>query len=163
MRAYRPRSRFRRVARFIYLNRTCFNGIYRVNLKGQFNVPMGTKVEVSYSSGYLERVSKLLKTVQLQVADFEETIECAGYGDFVYVDPPYTVMHNNNNFVKYNDVLFSWKDQQRLAAAVRQCIRRGAQVLVWSAMSFSLGLVLASRQCSSTVSAAMLRFAPIVA
>jgi DNA adenine methylase len=122
-----------RAARFLYLNRVCFNGLFRVNLRGEFNVPIGTKTQVTYPRGYLSSVSKLLKRAQIVQSDFEDIIDQTTVGDFVYVDPPYTVMHNNNNFLKYNDVLFSWADQVRLAAAVRRATRRGALILVSNA------------------------------
>ncbi len=133
MRSSNPRDKLHQAARFLYLNRTCFNGIYRVNLNGEFNVPIGTKTTVEYPTGYLESVAAALRPVEIFAADFESTIARAGPGDFVYVDPPYTVMHNNNNFLKYNDVLFSWRDQQRLADAVRQAGSRGAMVFVSNA------------------------------
>jgi DNA adenine methylase len=122
-----------RAARFLYLNRVCWNGLYRVNLKGEFNVPIGTKTAVAFAKKYLFEVSRQLKKAVIREADFEQIIGEAGAGDFVYVDPPYTVMHNNNNFLKYNDVLFSWKDQIRLARSVRRASKRGALVLVSNA------------------------------
>lgn len=133
VRSSTPHSELGRAARFLYLNRTCFNGIYRVNLKGQFNVPMGTKNRVAFPQGYLLEVARTLKAANIHAGDFEETILNAEAGDFVYIDPPYTVMHNNNNFVKYNDTLFSWEDQIRLAKSVRLAVQRGAQVLVSNA------------------------------
>jgi len=133
VRSSAPKSEVRRAARFLYLNRTCFNGIFRVNLDGRFNVPMGDKTQVSYAAGHLEKISESLKFTEIATADFESTIGRAGSGDFVYIDPPYTVMHNNNNFVKYNDVLFSWEDQERLAGAVRLADKRGVMIFVSNA------------------------------
>lgn len=133
MRAMSPRSPLGRAARFLYLNRTCFNGIYRVNRKGEFNVPIGSKRLVQYPEGYLLSVSKCLRNASIKVADFEETIDEAGAGDFVFVDPPYTVMHNNNNFIKYNANLFSWSDQVRLSSALRRAVSRGALVMLSNA------------------------------
>jgi DNA adenine methylase len=133
MRLSDPKDRLSRAARFLYLNRTCFNGIYRVNLSGQFNVPIGTKTQVAYPTQYLSRVAIALRAAQIIARDFEATISLARSGDFLYVDPPYTVMHNSNNFVKYNDVLFSWRDQERLADAVHQAAKRGVMVFVSNA------------------------------
>ncbi len=133
MRAMVPRSALGRAVRFLYLNRTCFNGIYRVNQKGEFNVPIGSKTLVQYSDGYLLSVSNSLRTASIRVADFEETISKAGSGDFVFVDPPYTVMHNNNNFIKYNANLFSWVDQVRLSSVIRRAASRGAMIMLSNA------------------------------
>lgn len=128
-----PADAVGRAVRFLYLNRTCFNGIYRVNLKGDFNVPMGSKDLVEYPEGYLKGIAALLRHVSIKECDFEKTIDTASSGDFVYVDPPYTVMHNNNNFVKYNAKLFSWEDQVRLAAAIKRAAGRGAAVMLSNA------------------------------
>ena len=133
IRETRPAGAIEQTVRFLYLNRTCFNGIYRVNLKGEFNVPIGTKDRVAYPKDYLQGIAACLQQASIRVADFEETIDKAGAEDFVFVDPPYTVMHNNNNFVKYNAKLFSWPDQVRLASAVKRAARRGAAVMVSNA------------------------------
>jgi DNA adenine methylase len=122
-----------RAARFLYLNRTCFNGIYRVNRIGNFNVPIGTKAAVSFEDGYLERVEQALRNARVRVRDFEIAIGKANKGDFVFIDPPYTVMHNNNGFLKYNAQLFSWKDQARLAAAIKAAGKRGALIMMSNA------------------------------
>jgi DNA adenine methylase len=122
-----------RAIRFIYLNRTCFNGIYRVNHKGEFNVPMGSKILVKYPDGCLCSIAAHLSTVSLKVADFEDTLDGTGQGDFVFVDPPYTVMRNNNNFNKYNASLFSWTDQVRLSSAIKRAAARGAEIMLSNA------------------------------
>jgi len=122
-----------RAVRFLYLNRTCFNGIYRVNKEGHFNVPIGTKEAVSFESGYLERVARALKNARIRRRDFAVAIGQANEGDFVFIDPPYTVMHNNNGFVKYNAQLFSWKDQARLATAIKAAGDRGAFIMMSNA------------------------------
>lgn len=128
-----PSDPLERAIRFLYLNRTCFNGMYRVNRQGAFNVPIGSKDQIAFPSGYLEQVARLLKKARIQTADFEPIIGTATKNDFVFVDPPYTVMHNNNGFVKYNAKLFSWPDQARLAKAVRAASRRGAKIMVSNA------------------------------
>lgn len=86
MRDARPRTSVARAARFLYLNRTCWNGLYRVNLNGTFNVPIGTKSAVVLSSDNFEEVSARLKNAKLYVCDFEKTIDRAEAGDFVFVD-----------------------------------------------------------------------------
>jgi DNA adenine methylase len=128
-----PADAVGRAVRFLYLNRTCFNGIYRVNLKGDFNVPIGSKALVGYPEGYLKGIAALLRRASIKESDFEKTLDTAATGDFVYVDPPYTVMHNSNNFVKYNAKLFSWEDQIRLAAAIKRAAGRGAAIMLSNA------------------------------
>lgn len=133
VRASVPLDPMERAIRLIYLNRTCFNGIYRVNLKGEFNVPMGSKTLVKYPPDYLRQVSRQLRNASVRHADFERTLADTRSGDFVFIDPPYTVAHNFNNFVKYNATLFSWRDQERLAVAVKSASRRGAAVMLSNA------------------------------
>lgn len=127
------RSASREAARFIYLNRTCFNGIYRENLKGIFNVPKGTKDAVVFSDDDFSAVSDALQSASLKASDFAVAIEKAKSGDFIFIDPPYTVRHNHNGFVKYNQKIFSWSDQIRLRDAVRQAAERGVACLVTNA------------------------------
>lgn len=138
MRGYRPRCEFRMAARFIYLNRTCWNGLYRVNLSGTFNVPIGTKSAVVMSTDNWPAISALLKSANLVCRDFEDSIEEAGRGDLVFADPPYTVKHNFNGFIKYNDALFSWSDQVRLRDALLCARQRGARVIVTNAHHASI-------------------------
>lgn len=120
-------------AQFIYLNRTCWNGLYRVNLRGEFNVPIGTKTAVSLDTDDFAALSKLLKKAVIETADFEQTIDQTSEGDFLFVDPPYVTRHNFNGFVKYNDKIFSWQDQERLAEAVRRAAKRRVNILVTNA------------------------------
>jgi len=122
-----------RAARFIYLIRTCFNGIYRVNLDGVFNVPIGTKTAVLLETDDFPKVARRLKGAILRGWDFERLIDKATRGDLVFADPPYTVRHNNNGFVKYNEKLFTWDDQIRLATALTRAAERGAHVVATNA------------------------------
>lgn len=133
IRASKPRTLFTKAARFIYLNRTCWNGLYRVNLKGEFNVPIGTKKDVLYETDDFKEISELLKDVELLPLDFEAVLNRATAGDFVFADPPYTVCHNNNGFLKYNETIFSWNDQLRLRNATFEANKRGAKVLILNA------------------------------
>ena len=128
-----PRNPATRAARFIYLNRTCFNGIYRVNKQGNFNVPIGSREMVISPADDFEAVSKMLKLSVLTTFDFSSSIDNSGDGDFIYVDPPYTVRHNNNNFLKYNERIFSWSDQKRPADCLQQASQRGAGILISNA------------------------------
>lgn len=128
-----PENLAERAARFIYLNRTCFNGIYRVNFDGQFNVPRGTKRNVILDEDVWNAWSEALEVSQLCCVDFEVVVDEAERGDFVFADPPYTVRHNLNGFVKYNEVLFSWEDQVRLAEALVRARKRGVRILMTNA------------------------------
>ncbi|MCB0534789.1 MAG: Dam family site-specific DNA-(adenine-N6)-methyltransferase [Saprospiraceae bacterium] len=129
MRNVVPEDLIGQAARMLYLNRTCFNGIYRVNLKGEFNVPKGGKTAVIIEGESFEAISELLKRAELLCGDFEPLIDQAEAGDLVFVDPPYTVRHNNNGFIKYNEKLFTWEDQERLAQALGRARDRGAQIV----------------------------------
>ena len=133
LRSKTPNSLVQRASRLIYLNRTCFNGIYRVNRKGQFNVPRGTKDKVIIETDDFEAMSSLLAGAEMVAGDFEALIDQAGRGDFVFCDPPYTVRHNYNCFRKYNEVLFSWSDQERLADSLLRATMRGVKVFCTNA------------------------------
>jgi DNA adenine methylase len=118
-----------RAARFIYLNRTCWNGLYRVNQKGIYNVPIGTRSTVIFDDDCFEEISVALQNAQLYSCDFERLINEACEDDLVFVDPPYTVRHNHNAFIKYNEKLFSWQDQLRLFNALKRARNRGAKII----------------------------------
>ncbi|OHX34312.1 DNA methyltransferase [Methylomonas sp. LWB] len=138
MRGSHPKDVIRRASRMIYLNRTCFNGIYRVNLRGEFNVPRGTKDSVLLSSDRFDLIAKLLESADIRSADFEILIDEAQTDDFIFADPPYTVRHNFNGFVKYNEKLFSWQDQERLAEALIRAKNRGVHILSTNANHSSI-------------------------
>ncbi|UDF31956.1 UNVERIFIED_ORG: Dam family site-specific DNA-(adenine-N6)-methyltransferase (plasmid) [Roseateles sp. XES5] len=127
-----------RAAQFLYLNRTCWNGLYRVNRNGKFNVPIGTKTSVVLPTDNFAATALALQAASLEHSDFERSIEKASFGDLVYVDPPYTVQHNYNGFLKYNETIFSWADQVRLRNAVERASERGARVVVSNAAHESL-------------------------
>lgn len=136
MRLYRPRNDLRRAVRFLYLNRTAFSGLYRVNRRGEYNVPYGggqRTPDPLWRRRLLAEASTALASARISEQDFVRTIGRARSGDFVYCDPTYTVAHNNNGFVRYNEQIFSWKDQMRLADACRRAVERGATVAVSNA------------------------------
>lgn len=133
VREQRPTSDVGRAARLLYLNRTCWNGLYRVNRRGEFNVPRGTKDSVLLDTDDFASVAASLSGVRLEVCDFEVSIDRAVSGDLIFADPPYTVKHNHNGFVKYNDRIFSWDDQVRLRDALVRADERGAYVVVTNA------------------------------
>lgn len=120
-------------ARTLYLNRTCFNGLYRVNLKGHFNVPIGTKSTVLFDSDDFDALSVCLQGKEILISDFEARIDTAQFGDFLYLDPPYSVRHNMNGFVKYNEKIFTWDDQIRLRNAIDRAATRGARIILSNA------------------------------
>ncbi|WP_421871851.1 DNA adenine methylase [Nitratireductor rhodophyticola] len=133
LRSKRLRKPSTRAAQFLYLNRTCWNGLYRENLKGQFNVPIGTKQTVIFETDDFLAWSRALQGTRLIHRDFENAIDEAEEGDFVFVDPPYTVRHNMNGFVKYNQNIFAWHDQVRLRDALRRASDRGVSFAMTNA------------------------------
>jgi len=134
IRAERPSNEVERAARTLYLCRLSFNGIYRVNLAGEFNVPYGHKTwRVAFDCPQLTAASHLFQRAEFLTQDFEATIATAVSGDTVYADPPYTVAHNNNGFLKYNERIFSFEDQRRLAKSARKAAERGARVVISNA------------------------------
>ena len=131
-----PRSAVGKAARFLYLNRTGFGGMYRVNQEGWFNVPYGGGDRTPaplWERRLVASAVAILKCASLDSGDFEKFVDRASKGDVVYCDPTYTVAHANNGFARYNEKHFSWADQERLAAAASRAAGRGAMVLVSNA------------------------------
>jgi DNA adenine methylase len=121
-------------ARFIYLNKTCFNGLYRVNKSGIFNVPYGRNVNKDYfDEEFLIKVGATLREVRIEARDFEISLADTKEGDFVFLDPPYTVAHKNNGFVEYNEKIFSWDDQKRLAKCVKRLAENNVKFILTNA------------------------------
>lgn len=134
MRARSPRSAPTIAARLLYLNRTCWNGLYRVNRDGQFNTPFGRfKNPTICDPDRLRLAAGLLRRAKLRVGDFEAIAAEAGSGDLIYLDPPYITGHQHNGFLKYNAALFSWEDQLRLARLAVNLVNAGVYVLVSNA------------------------------
>lgn len=122
-----------RAAQFIYLNQTSFNGIYRENLRGLYNVPYGNRTKPFLDQPALRAASSALRNAELKASDFAETLSNVRPGDLVFIDPPYTVSHNLNGFIKYNKTLFSLDDQYRLAQYIRDLRDIGAKYILTNA------------------------------
>src|ERR671923_2018210 len=118
-------------ARLIYLNKTCFNGLYRVNSKGQFNVPFGDYYNPSiFNKNTLFQASQLLQDVHLQVMTFEKVLDFAEKDDFVYFDPPYIPLSKTSSFTRYSKSDFSMNEQKRLSEVFRTLDSRGCFVML---------------------------------
>lgn len=128
-----PKDSLSRAAQFLYLNRTCFNGMYRVNQNGQFNVPIGTKNHFIDDVNLFESYSQVLSSAHIRSQNFVRVIREAGEGDLVFADPPYAIACDQNTFIKYNEKLFSWKDQKRLLNALINARNRGANIIATNA------------------------------
>lgn len=123
-----------RAARTIYLNRTGFNGLYRVNSKGRFNVPFGRHSNPRIcDEDNLPACSALLKRATIQVASFGEALGQAGRGDFVYLDPPYVPLSSTANFTSYVPGGFGAQDQLELASELVGLHERGARFVLSNA------------------------------
>jgi DNA adenine methylase len=136
IRENRSEIRHKNAAELIYLNRVCWNGLYRVNSKGKFNVPYGApRSDFIFDKDNLRACSELLnkRGVTIRRADFLESVSRAREGDLVFFDPPYVTKHNFNGFRDWNEKLFSWSDQERLAKAAHRLAERGVKVLVANA------------------------------
>jgi DNA adenine methylase len=127
------KSDIKRAARFIYLNQTSFNGIYRVNLKGEYNVPYGYRSKNFIEEDTLRLASDRLKTAKLTKGDFTLCLSDVKENDLVFLDPPYTISHNNNGFFKYNSKLFSKNDQYRLSEMIDEIKKRNAYYILTNA------------------------------
>jgi DNA adenine methylase len=126
-----PRAPATTAARLLYLNRACWNGLYRVNKEGRFNTPFGRFINPTICDPLrLTTAARLLRRARLRHGDFAKVVAEAVDGDLVYFDPPYITGHQHNGFLKYNAPLFSWADQQRLAQLANRLMDRGVHVLV---------------------------------
>ena len=120
-----------RVARFIYLNKTCFNGLYRVNSKNGFNVPMGDYKNPSIvQEQELRFISKLLKNTILRVMSFDNVLQYAKKGDFIYFDPPYYPLKKGQSFTTYTKDKFLEDEQTRLSEVFKELNKRGCYIML---------------------------------
>ena len=125
-----------RAARLIYLNKTCYNGLYRVNRKGKFNVPMGSYINPRiFNLNTLSAASEALQGVELRVYDFSLALEEASEGDFVYFDPPYFPISKTSSFTGYSvsnqgKVGFGVEEHGRLAKVFNKLSKMGCMVML---------------------------------
>ena len=128
-----PRSEIEKTSRLLFLNRTCFNGLYRVNSKGKFNVPLGRYTNPNIvNEDNLRSVSAILQTskVSIKCRDFEAVLRDAKKGDLVYFDPPYQPVSDTANFTSYTNKDFTDSDLERLADLCNKLDSKGCKVLL---------------------------------
>ncbi|MEY3901404.1 MAG: hypothetical protein RL189_710 [Pseudomonadota bacterium] len=132
LRASQPAQSLQRAARTLFLNKTGFNGLYRQNRRGEFNVPFGhnKKCPAIYTVENIHTVSGRLRNAQLMNGDFSQLLALAGEGDFVYCDPPYEPLSATSSFNAYTGGGFSREEQTRLKNACSAAAARGAVVAV---------------------------------
>lgn len=124
---------WKRAARAIYLNKSCFNGLYRVNAKGYFNVPSAKKEHVvTYTKANMEEIHEYFKddNVTILSGDFVEATRNAHEGDFVYFDPPYDSWEDKESFTAYSKFDFNKDDQRRLADCFKDLTNRGVKCML---------------------------------
>ncbi len=128
-----PRSEIEKTSRLIFLNRTCFNGLYRVNSKGKFNVPLGKYSNPNIvNEENIRAVSHILQSsrISIKCRDFEAVLRDAKKGDLVYFDPPYQPVSATANFTSYTNKDFTYDDLTRLAELCLKLDSRGCKVLL---------------------------------
>jgi DNA adenine methylase len=126
-----PRGKVQRAARFIYLNKTCYNGLWRVNSKGEFNVPFdSTSSSNIFNENALRRCSERLKGATITNLRFQESVKGAKKGDLVYFDPPYIPLTATASFSAYAKEGFTQVDHEMLAATIDKLSRKGVYVLM---------------------------------
>jgi len=145
-----------RAARFIYLNKTCYNGLYRVNRRGQFNTPFGKKSNVTVlNKRGLLRVSQILQRTEILCGDYRDGLSRLRAGDFVYLDPPYLPLGGYSDFNRYTRNFFTEQDHLQLAEEYRKLSERGVKALLSNSYhdttlslyrDFEVIIVTASRQ-----------------
>lgn len=133
-RAIKYNQNIERASQFIYLNRTSFNGIYRENLKGEYNVPYGgKKYRHLFDLDNIMNLSSIFENCMFENHSFTQIKASPKEGDFVFLDPPYTVAHSNNGFIRYNQKIFSWEDQKRLKIFVHDLHLRNVKYILTNA------------------------------
>lgn len=152
---YKKWSAVQKASRFIYLNRTCFNGLYRVNSKGEFNVPFGnySNPRIVDSENILN-CSQILQKTEIKCADFSEILKYAKKGDFVYFDPPYVPLSDTSSFTSYTKEGFDIDMQFKLRDVCDELDSKGVKFLLSNSdtkiinelyLSYNIKKVFASR------------------
>lgn len=124
---------FEKAAQFIYLNQLSFNGIYRVNSNGGYNVPYGNREKFNFDFDNIFHVSDYLQCVNITHCDFQDSLLNVNEGSLIFLDPPYTIAHNQNGFVQYNQKIFSLDDQYRLDNVINLIKAGGAYYILTNA------------------------------
>jgi DNA adenine methylase len=132
VRNYHNGTDLTKAARFIYLNKTCFNGLYRVNSQGKFNVPVGKYKNPGICQEEVLRVASLaLQKVEIKQANFAEVLNYAtGTNDFVYFDPPYYPLNKTSNFTAYSNFCFDENQQIKLRDIFIELADKGVKVML---------------------------------
>ncbi len=133
-----PKSQVEKVSRLLFLNRTCFNGLFRVNSKGKFNVPLGRYSNPNIvQEDNLRTVNQFLNKnkISIKCQDFATTVDSVKKGDFVYFDPPYQPVSKTANFTSYTNANFGFNDLERLAKVSNQLAKKGAKILLSNSYS----------------------------
>jgi DNA adenine methylase len=151
------RTRAGRAGDFVYLNKTCFNGIWRVNRAGAFNVPMGNYANPPIlDADALRAAAGVLRRADLRHSHYRDTVRDAGAGDFVYFDPPYDPVSATASFTSYTAGSFGLDDQRELADLARELVARGCSVLLSNSdtpfiRSLYLGCRIDTVRCSRAI------------
>jgi len=120
-----------KAALFIYLNKTCFNGIWRVNSKGKFNVPYGHKEPPSLpKKAHLIDVADVLSNVELYYSDYKAAVKNAEEGDFIYLDPPYPPLNKTSKFAHYTKERFTKENHEEVAKVSKELSKSGCLVMI---------------------------------
>jgi DNA adenine methylase len=132
LRKYNPETDLKRAARTLFLNKTGFNGLYRLNSKGNYNVPFGKrkKCPALYDKKNFIEVSTRFQNSILTNFDFETIIDSAEFGDFIYCDPPYEPLSVSSSFNSYNSGGFSFLEQERLFNSCKRAVKKGATIII---------------------------------
>lgn len=124
------RSPLERAVRFLFLNKTSFQGLWRVNRKGQHNVPYSSPSKIQVKDSDVMGISERIQNVDFVCGDFDSAIKTASNDDFIYADPPYIPVNINETFCGYTDTLFPYEDQVRLLESCVSASNRGAKFLL---------------------------------